>query len=312
MKNTIWLYWFQKKDSTFGNYGDELSEFVISNLTESKVKGLPAPRGGIKLLASVFLGVLKSKNSMKDLVIALRFFCSRQPYVVAVGSIISWGGGGDRQVWGSGILAKSDPIPNANFLAVRGHYTIERLKECGYAAPDIVGDPAILMPLVLKPQVAKKYRIGIVAHHWHTHVIQQILPNTADFILISLLDELHEVTERICACDRIISTSLHGIIVAHTYGINAAWASIKSIPLAGDDIKFWDYFSSVEIPNYTPVEIDSNLLNMESIEVCFNSVPLNGAVGCDMNELRKGLLSVAPFPLKQEFRQFDPSTSIKV
>jgi hypothetical protein len=44
-----------------------------------------------------------------------------------------------------------------------------------------------------------------------------------------------------------VSSSLHGIIIAHSYGIPAAWIAISEIHGSGvsADFKFLDYYSSV-------------------------------------------------------------------
>lgn len=61
-----------------------------------------------------------------------------------------------------------------------------------------------------------------------------------------------DVIEDIVSCEYILSTSLHGIIVAHTYGVKALW--IKKGNIQTDGIKFDDYFSSVQIDRYSPIE----------------------------------------------------------
>jgi len=53
-----------------------------------------------------------------------------------------------------------------------------------------------------------------------------------------------EVARQIASCRKIVSSSLHGIIAAHAYGIPAAWVEFSN-QLAGDGIKFADHFASV-------------------------------------------------------------------
>jgi len=53
-----------------------------------------------------------------------------------------------------------------------------------------------------------------------------------------------EVARQIASCTKIVSSSLHGIIAAHAYGIPAAWVQFSD-KLSGDGIKFADHFASV-------------------------------------------------------------------
>ena len=51
------------------------------------------------------------------------------------------------------------------------------------------------------------------------------------------------VIRDIASCGAILSSSLHGLVVADSYGIPAAWTS-GSPPLTGGDFKFQDYASA--------------------------------------------------------------------
>ena len=57
----------------------------------------------------------------------------------------------------------------------------------------------------------------------------------------------------------IFSTSLHGLIISHAYGIPAIW--IKAGNIGTDGFKFKDYFSSVNIPYYSPIKLEEFDLN---------------------------------------------------
>ena len=87
--------------------------------------------------------------------------------VVGIGSIISFIYHPSALVWGSGIISRKVKINKANFLAVRGKYTQQRLTELGFSAPDTVGDPALLLPLIFNKVVNKKNKLGIIPHYVH-------------------------------------------------------------------------------------------------------------------------------------------------
>lgn len=68
-------------------------------------------------------------------------------------------------------------------------------------------------------------------------------------------DFLRSVVDQITSCERIVSTSLHGVIVANAYGIPARWAVVSdaSEAISGDGTKFEDYFRSVGLPVQEPL-----------------------------------------------------------
>lgn len=150
-------------------------------------------------------------------------------------------------VWGSGIIRRYDFIKKAKFLAVRGPITRKRLLELGYKVPELYGDPAILLPLFFNSNPQKKYKLGIIPHYVDYEEVWKKFKDHNELKIIDLLtcnveDVLHEILE----CECIISSSLHGVIVPHAYGIPALWV-IFSDKLGGDNIKFYDYFESVNI-----------------------------------------------------------------
>lgn len=148
-------------------------------------------------------------------------------------------------VWGSGIIRKDQQIEGGSFVAVRGPRTAARLKELNFETPDVYGDPGLLLPLFYKPNIEKKFKYGVVSHYKDSEKITCALAKRPDILHIKLTTETIEpVVDKIVSCDYIISTSLHGLITAHSYNIPAAWWRVSN-ELSGDDIKFTDYFESV-------------------------------------------------------------------
>jgi len=151
-------------------------------------------------------------------------------------------------VWGSGLM-KSNAIlhPDARYLAVRGPRTYHRLKELNIPAPDVFGDPALLLPKLFSgPKLRKTpYDYGIFAHYVDTDQITQWYPNDPNVLIINPLNSNpFIVAKQVLKCKRIISSSLHGIIVSHAYGIPAVWVK-HSDKLNGDGVKFHDHYEAV-------------------------------------------------------------------
>ena len=163
--------------------------------------------------------------------------------ILCVGSIARRAGSKVR-VLGSGIISRSDKVNvDADWKFVRGPYTRKHVQFFGGNCPEIYGDPALLLPLIINPS-EKKYEVGIVPHNVDYNFISEKYPNN-NIIGLGTRDYT-KVIDKITQCESIISSSLHGIICAHAYGIPAAWVKPNS-KLKGDNVKFEDYFASVDI-----------------------------------------------------------------
>lgn len=181
--------------------------------------------------------------------------------IICIGSIIRHAR--DNQlVLGSGVMFNKDKInPKANYKFVRGPYTRQKIIQAGGDCPEIYGDAALLLPLIC-PSEAKKYDIGIVPHFVDYAYVKEMYPEHK--IINVITDNPLEVAKEISSCKKIISSSLHGIIAAHAYGIPAAWVEFSN-KIKGDRIKFKDHYASigleaelstVDSPNFTTGNFD--------------------------------------------------------
>lgn len=161
---------------------------------------------------------------------------------ISVGSIAQHARRG-MTVLGSGTMtsgAKLDPL--AKWQWVRGPRTRNLVIRNGGECPDIYGDPAMLLPRIVQPAPDKKHKLGIVPHYVDYTSVKDHYP---DLQVINLLNsDPAEVVRKITECESIISSSLHGIITAHAYGIPAAWVKFGG-KISGDDTKFHDHYESV-------------------------------------------------------------------
>lgn len=158
--------------------------------------------------------------------------------LLGVGSIAKFARPGD-SLWGTGALDESGAdLSRCQVLAVRGPLTRE---VCTGEIPEIFGDPAILLPLIHTPVTRRRYPVGVIPHY----VEHQFFPTQdpqVKFIDVTSPDWRRTVDE-ICSCDVVLSSSLHGIIVAEAYDVPAVWVSASDRVL-GQGFKFRDYYAS--------------------------------------------------------------------
>lgn len=107
---------------------------------------------------------------------------------------------------------------------------------------------------------------------------------------------VEKTINEICSCRFIYSSSLHGLIVSHAYGIPALW--FEHTRLTGDRFKFYDYFSSVCIPAYSPLTIEE----MEGSG--FTKILESEKMYIDrhlLHDIQSELIRLAPFKIKPDF-----------
>lgn len=145
-------------------------------------------------------------------------------------------------VWGSGIISRNDTFARPKkVLAVRGPETREVMLKLGYSCPEVYGDPGVLLPLLIQAPPKKALQIGIIPHFIEYSEYTKV--DWKDHKIIDVAKPVEEVALEIASCAMTYSSSLHGLIVSHAFGVPSIWMA-SSKPLDGDDVKFEDYFAS--------------------------------------------------------------------
>lgn len=152
-------------------------------------------------------------------------------------------------VWGSGAIENKLPI---NFkckaiYSTRGPLSYQLLKELNINSPQIYGDPVLLISQFYKPVTNKKYKIGIIPHYIdEKDLLLNEYTNNSNIKIISMhnYSSWKNTIKTINECEFIISSSLHGIIIADSYNIPNIWCKFSD-KVYGKDFKFFDYFESV-------------------------------------------------------------------
>lgn len=202
-------YWCWRPEEGRGhyrNFGDELTGLVLDKLLPGQSHQWVQPE------EAQLVGVGSVLNTLRGRL---------QP-----GTAI-WGTGGGYHL--------EDITEGLEVLAVRGPLTRDN---CGLPADTPLGDPGLLLPLWYPPAKEKRYRLGLVKHMGETRDLGYLQPD----VVIDSTEMPLDVIEGITSCEYVVSTGLHGYIVAVAYGVPAT-----PLPL-GDGYKFADFLGSMDRP----------------------------------------------------------------
>ena len=137
-------------------------------------------------------------------------------------------------------------LPAAQVTALRGKRTLQSL---GCRAKDSIqlGDPGLLAGLLTEKKPSR-YKLGIIPH-WSEFLQPALAPLVAmspEILLIDPCAGAREVLDNICRCEHILSSSLHGLIVADALGIPNAWLRLNlgyEDQAGMGEFKYRDYYS---------------------------------------------------------------------
>ena len=177
--------------------------------------------------------------------------------------------------WGSGLRNEQSlcQAPGNVFHAVRGPLTRAQLLRHGYECPAIYGDPALLLPRLYPCRPTRRFPLGVVCHFSHRHMLA-LAEGVLDINIMRQDWELQALIEEICSCEFILASSLHGIIIAHAYGIPAQWLVVEGYH-AEPAFKYHDYFSAVGMPPQVPLLCDSTCeISLHTVRRCGRCVDL--------------------------------------
>lgn len=169
------------------------------------------------------------------------------------GSVVALAGP-DCVVWGAGVMEAGEYVdPRAELLAVRGPLTREAALRWGAVCPPVYGDPGLLVPRYLPRRPARAgTRPAVVPHFADKARALRGVPE--GWRIIDVQCGVEDVVEQLTRACLVASSSLHGIVLSHAYGIPAVWIRFRDLP-SGDDSKFHDYFLSVGVPVPPPVSV---------------------------------------------------------
>lgn len=166
--------------------------------------------------------------------------------MLAIGSVIHYASD-DSVIWGSGVngsvVEAAHTYKTLDVRSVRGPLTAKFLSKRGIFVPEIYGDPGLLIKALTGSRFGtrKTGKTGIVPHMSDLHRPEVTrLHNASGEFIIDPYRSWNVVVDEIASCDFIISSSLHGLVVADAFGIPAIYVRL------GDReglLKYEDYYA---------------------------------------------------------------------
>lgn len=224
-KGRLDVYWWRGKTSGKLNFGDEITPLVIEKLWGYRCHWTPPEHCRLAGAGSI-IEVLQNKAN-----------------------------GNEIEVWGSGFIKEGGKNENTNlkFRAVRGGLSQNRVD-----GSPVLGDPGLLMPLVVKPAPSRRFKYGILPHYADREnpLVNQLLISLPNSTFIDVYSKPNRVAKEISSCEIILSSSLHGLILADAYQVMSLRLDI-SRKVIGRGYKFNDYATSVarSIPTITTADM---------------------------------------------------------
>jgi pyruvyltransferase len=148
-------------------------------------------------------------------------------------------------ILGSGLIAEefAKLYPKAKILALRGARSRNLIQASAHVA---LGDPGLLLPRLLPDLPQRQMPVGVVPHfvdkgNMRLREICARFPT--EIKLIDVQSHPLRVLREMAQCEHILSSSLHGLVVADALGIPNRWL-VLSNQVKGGRFKFDDYYSA--------------------------------------------------------------------
>ncbi|GAB1363206.1 polysaccharide pyruvyl transferase family protein [Rhodobacter sp.] len=221
MAEKFGLYWWRPGDGKI-NLGDAISPLVLAHVTGRQIVHAGPQRCDGIAIGSVFTKrIAKTENREWPLF-----------------------------VWGSGTL---QPKPcrlgrlSVVLAALRGPHTAGQIAGC----PDLpFGDPGLFVPEIWPASATPSGRIGLIPHHalLGREEVAQLAAALGDVAVIDFTDpDIAATLQVLSECRLIVSSSLHGLVIADAYGIPSLFWNEGG---ERNEWKFRDYYAGAGREDY--------------------------------------------------------------
>ena len=150
----------------------------------------------------------------------------------------------------------------------------------GHKCPEVYGDPAILMPFIYTPKCKVLHDLLVIPQFYTEAEFREKYPNL--YMVSMNTNDYKSVIDAIVSSKKVIASSLHGIILAETYGVPAVF--FRGLGKR-NDFKYLDYYYSTKRYDIKIADSFEEALTMEPL-------PLP-----DLKSLQEGLIKTFPYDL---------------
>ena len=161
----------------------------------------------------------------------------------------------------------------------------------------------MLLPFLYRPKPGRLYKLGIIPHFidkdhpW----LGKELPEDIRIIDIQNRD-IFAFIDDVNRCERIVSSSLHGLIVADAYSIPSRWVKFSD-KIGGGNFKYIDYYRSIGKTTDRPMEIT----NRTTIEDILKEMDPSEPMRIDLLKLARSCPFIDKQVLSSLLLKIDPS-----
>ncbi|MEM0967323.1 MAG: hypothetical protein AAGJ81_14345 [Verrucomicrobiota bacterium] len=224
-KAPIPLYWWINRK----NFGDALSPLVVSYLTGREVRWTPVYAASLFAIGSIYGWVCRKNHKRRS----------------------------NLHVWGSGLKKPSEMVHRPTRIT---HHLVRGPLTAAEAGDEKLpfGDPGVLAPDVFQLSKARDAKgFGLIPHifDWSRKGYINSLASIPGCRLIDFRsDDCRSIIQEVASCERVYSSSLHGLILADALGL-------PNFRFEGPDpdYKFLDYGLSVGRDLEVPVNLAEHI-----------------------------------------------------
>lgn len=231
MNKELKVYYFTK----CRNFGDVLNEYIPEKLFGYKIVKKDVNECDYAFIGSILSPFISTKENKNKIQTPLK-------------------------IWGSGLIhsinTRKKFIRPIEVHALRGKLTQKTLELMNIKKYDVpLGDPGLLCSRVFDNlDMSKEYEYGIIPHYVDKNNENLNKLQLENSILLDINEEPCVFLSKMVKCKKILSSAMHGLIAADSYGIPNV-RMILGDDIVGGDFKYNDYYSAFGIESHEKLDL---------------------------------------------------------